>query len=134
MAALIADLWQSFRALPLWVQIWVALILVPVNAASLLFVTYPGGLWIAVLANGAMILNLPIMLRERGLSKTMALPHVAIWPFLVLLIVYQLYFGGPVAGFAAYLWILLVVDVISLAFDFKDTRDWWRGDRTPAGR
>ena len=33
---LIAEIWQSFRSLPGWVQIWVAFLLVPVNMASLL--------------------------------------------------------------------------------------------------
>ena len=29
------DVWISFRSLPVWVQFWVALILMPVNMASL---------------------------------------------------------------------------------------------------
>lgn len=131
---MVTDIWKSFRALPLWVQVWVALILVPVNAASAIFFTYPGGKWIAVLAIGAMLLNLPIMLKERGLSKAMALPHAVLWPPLVLLILYQLQFGGPVAVHAAYLWLLLAVDLISLAFDFRDARLWLRGDRAVAGK
>lgn len=28
--------WRSFRALPMWVQLWVGAVLVPVNAASFL--------------------------------------------------------------------------------------------------
>jgi hypothetical protein len=28
---------------------------------------------------------------------------------------------------------LLVVDLISLGFDFKDTRDWFRGEKSIAG-
>lgn len=131
---MITDIWNSFRALPLWVQVWVALILVPVNAASALFYIHPGGKWIAILAIGAMLLNLPIMLKERGLSKAMALPHVILWPPLVLLILYQLQFGGPVAAFERYLWLLLAVDLTSLAFDFRDARLWLRGDRAVAGK
>ena len=49
---MIAEIWQSFRRLPLWVQLWVAVILVPVNLASVIFINAPGGFWIAVLAVG----------------------------------------------------------------------------------
>jgi hypothetical protein len=35
---MIAEIWGSYRRLPLWVELWVAVILVPVNAASLAFV------------------------------------------------------------------------------------------------
>lgn len=34
---LFLDIWRSYRALSLWVQIWVNVILVPVNIASLAF-------------------------------------------------------------------------------------------------
>lgn len=61
------DIWQSYRSLPLWVQIWVFGILVPVNSAAIFFVFQPSGLWVALLAIGAMLPNIPIMLYERGL-------------------------------------------------------------------
>ena len=131
---MIADIWNSFRALPLRVQLWVALILVPVNAASLGFLAHPGGGWIALLAVGAMLLNLPIMLRERGLSKAMAWPHLLLWPPLLLLVLYRLQFGAPTPGFARYLWLLLAVDLVSLLLDFRDARHWLRGERQVAGR
>jgi hypothetical protein len=35
------NLWQSFRRLPLWVQLWMAVILLPANLASLLLLHYP---------------------------------------------------------------------------------------------
>ncbi|WP_228408756.1 hypothetical protein [Profundibacter amoris] len=67
-------------------QIWVALILVPVNMASLLFLNEPKGMLIAALAVGGMMPNIAIMLAERGLSKMMALPHLLIWiPLLLIL-------------------------------------------------
>jgi len=129
---MILEIWKSFRAMPLWVQVWVAFILVPVNMASLYFFNEPYGLWIAFLANIAMMLNLPVMLYDRGFSKLMAFPHLIPWTILVC----WLLFARPEAtgAYDTYLWVLLVVDVISLAFDYPDAVKWWRGDRRPAGK
>ena len=130
--ALIVDIWRSFRALPAWVQVWVALILVPVNAASLLFLGQPGALWVAILAVGAMLANLPIMLAERGFSKRMALPHLPFWTVLVIWLAVAR--PGATGAYAVYLWLLLAVDLISLGFDYPDAWKWWKGDRKVAGR
>lgn len=122
------EIWQSFRRLPLWVQIWVALILIPVNLIP--FVLFlqgaPGWGLIAVLSVGGMALNLPIMLMERGVSRTMALPHVVLWTPLVLLLIGRLEEGGALVA------LILLVDVVSLAFDYVDAVKWWRGDRAVA--
>ena len=126
---MILDIWQSYRRLPLWVQLWVALILVPVNAASLVFWGAPMGAWLAVMAIGAMLLNGVIMLFERGFSKMMALPHVLIWTPLVLLTLWLLAKGDLAAGYARYLMFLLAVDLFSLALDYADTVKWLRGER-----
>ncbi len=129
---MILAIWRSFRALPTWVQFWVAVILVPVNMIAAIFYTAPGGLLIAVLAIGAMALNGVIMLIERGFSKAMALPHVLIWTPMVVLIVWKLQSGAVDGIYAQYLWLLLVVDLVSLGLDFKDTRDWFRGNKSVA--
>lgn len=130
---LILEIWRSFRALPLWVQIWVALILVPVNIASLWFFYETMGALIAVLAVGGMLPNLLIMAFDRGLSKAMALPHLAVWVPLVAFLIWIVqspYAEGP---YLTYLWLLLVVDGVSLAFDIPDAWKWLRGDRAIAG-
>lgn len=127
---MISAIYGSFRALPLWVQIWVFVLLVPVNMASLMFLGQPIGILIAVLANGAMMLNGVIMLYERGFSKAMALPHVVIWVPLVVLIGVMLASGRvDQPSFVLYLKLLLVIDLISLGFDFKDAWDWKKGAR-----
>jgi len=127
---MIIDIWHSFRRLPGWVQIWVALILVPVNLAPLLFLGAPYAVWVAVLSVGGMMPNLPIMLDERGLSKRTALPHLLIWvPLLVLLGWVLANVDGVTGGYRTLLLLLLVVDLISLGFDFPDALKWWRGDR-----
>ncbi len=128
---LIHDIWSSFRRMPGWVQIWVALILVPVNMAALVFIGAPGGLAVALLAVGGMVPNLFIMMRERGLSKAMALPHLVIWTPLIGVILVTLVGDGP-SAFHRFLWLLLAVDVLSLGFDFPDALKWARGDRKVA--
>lgn len=129
---LILDIWRSFRALPLWVQIWVALILVPVNLASYFFVHEAMGVLIAALAICGMLPNLVIMGFERGVSKAMALPHIAIWGPLVIFLIWIVqspYAQGP---YLTYLWLLLLVDGLSLGFDISDAWKWLRGNRTVA--
>ena len=115
---LVLDIWRSFRALPLWVQIWVALILVPVNMAAIFFVNETGGPLIAALAIGGMMPNLVIMIAERGVSKAMALPHLLIWTPLVVSVIQNT--GTATGGFQTYLWLLLATDLLSLAFDYPD--------------
>lgn len=125
------DIWRSYRSLPLWVQIWVFGILVPVNSAAIFFVFQPSGQWVALLAIGAMLPNIPIMLYERGLSKMMALPHLIPWSLLVVWLLTSMPQGSP--AYTTYLWILLLVNTISLAFDFPDAVKWLKGDRSIAG-
>lgn len=124
------DIWNSFRRIPGWVQIWVALILVPANLLPLLFLDQPLVGWVAALSVGGVLPNMAIMLGERGLSKRMALPHVVIWPPLVALIGWLL-LAGPVLspGYQRMLMLVLLVDLISLAFDFVDANKWRKGDR-----
>lgn len=130
--SLFSDIWRSFRSLPGWVQIWVALVLVPVNMASLAFLDEPTGVWVAVLANGAMLANLPVMLNERGFSKLMAVPHLLPWTLLLVLIAFIQ--PSPADPWGIYLWILFAVDLLSLAFDYPDAVKWFRGDRSIARR
>ena len=41
--------------------------------------------------------------------------------------------GNVYGGFATYLIVLIAVGLISLAFDFSDTKKWLGGDRRVAG-
>lgn len=130
---MILEIWQSFRRLPIWVQIWVAGILVPVNLASLLFLSEVQGVLVAVLAVGGMAPNLIIMARDHGFSRAMALPHLLIWTPLVILLISLLSSGEELPDtYRAFLILLLLVDLVSLAFDCLDALKWWRGDRGAA--
>ncbi|CUH77478.1 hypothetical protein TRM7557_01393 [Tritonibacter multivorans] len=125
------DIWRSFRAMPLWVQIWVAFVLAPANIAALAFLDQPGAPLVGLLAIGGMIPNLPIIFYERGFSKLMALPHILIWTPLCVVILSQLS-GGTSGAYATFLMALLVIDLMSLGFDYPDFVKWLRGDRAIA--
>lgn len=129
---MIMEIYKSFRALPGWVQIWVMFLLMPINMASIFFINEPMGLWIAVLAIGAMMLNMPVMLCDRGFSKLMALPHIIPWTLLVAILVFR----RPEASgtYDIYLWVLLVAELISLGFDYPDAISWINGKRDVSGR
>lgn len=128
---IIVDIWASLRAMPGWVQVWVFVVLVPVNMASLFFIGEPMGIWVAFLANIAMILNMPVMVHDRGFSKMMGIPHLIPWTILVGILI----FNRPEATglYDPYLWVLLGTNVISLLFDYPDAVKWLRGDRAVAG-
>ena len=126
---MIGDIWASYRSLPGWVQIWVAFILVPVNMASLVVVGEPGGWWIAGLAIGGMAPNAVLIFVERGFSKAMSISHVILWVPLVVILGLRID-----EGLTPLLWAILIVDVISLGFDFKDSWQWWNGDRAVTGK
>ena len=124
------DIFNSLRALPIWVQIWVFIILVPVQVASLFFLNESLGVWVAILAILGMVPNIFIILYERGFSKLMSIPHLLPWTGLVLLIIFARPEGS--AGYETYLWVLLAVTSTSLIFDYIDALKWWKGDRSVA--
>lgn len=135
MKSVLLDIWRSFRSLPLWVQLWVGLILVPVNMASLFFWNSPSGPFIAVLAVGGMIPNLFLMFLERGFSKAMAFSHLIFWlPLLYILCFLFVMINLATIdafgiSFMKYAVVLFTVDVISICFDIIDCWAWFRGDR-----
>jgi len=116
--------------MPTWVQIWVMFLLVPINIASLFFLGEPFGKLVVFFANFGLIMNIPIMLRDRGFSKMMAIPHLFPWTNLVLFLL----FARPDAtgAYDVYLWVLLATNSFSLLFDYPDAFKWWRGDRAVA--
>ncbi len=129
---MILEIFQSFRRLPTWVQLWMVVVLVPVNLASLAFLGSWQGAVIAALAVGGMVPNIFIMMRERGLSNAMTLPHLVLWIPLVVLLVIWLSNGTLHGELATFALLLLLIDGISLWFDIIDAVAWWRGDRAIA--
>ena len=133
MKQLITDVWTSLRALPLWVQLWVFAILVPVNMVSIFFWGEVGGWIVIFLAIGGMFPNAVLIILERGFSKAMALSHVLMWSPLLMIIALFL-MNDPIVdgGYRSYLWVLFGVNLFSLGFDIIDSIKWFRGDRAVA--
>jgi len=124
------EIWNSFRAIPAWVQCWMVLVLMPINVASLFFLNEPMGLLIAILANLGMLLNIPVMIYDRGVSKLMSIPHLLPWSALVVVI---LFFRPDATGiYEVFLWGILIINLISLTFDYVDAWKWIKGDRAIA--
>lgn len=129
--------WRSFMSLPLWVQIWVAVILFPANMASLLFLDTWAGVAAAWAFAFVCLTNFPIMFIERGLGRLMAIPHLFAWIPLQVLLVLRL--QGDVGGLPvdareqAFIVALLLINGISLVFDVLDTARWLRGERDIPG-
>ncbi len=130
MTSRIYDVWDSFLALPRWVQLWLVLVLVPVNLCSLLLLDTPtgkaGALAFAVVA----LSNLPIMLAERGMSRLMAVPHLVAWIPLLAWLAFRLGAAPELQGAERMLaWALLLVNGVSLVFDAFDSWRWLHGER-----
>lgn len=128
---IVVDLYTSFRAMPTWIQGWMLLLLMPINIVSLFFLNEPMGMTVAFLANIGMLLNLPVMLYDRGFSKLMSIPHLLPWTALVALILFQRPEGS--STYDVYLTALMVINSISLFFDYPDAIKWLKGDRAVAG-
>ncbi|MXQ07750.1 hypothetical protein GQ651_07815 [Alphaproteobacteria bacterium GH1-50] len=120
----IEAIWTSFCALPLWVRVWIAVVLVPVNLATVTLIGQPNGGLIAALAVAGLAPNLVLLLVQRGFSRAMAFSHLVFWtPLLVVL--------WPLLG-ALFPTVLFAVNAVSLAFDLRDAALWVRGDRAVA--
>jgi len=120
------------------VQAWVGLILVPANAVPFVLLETWTGRIAAVAALAVVATNLPIIWIERGMSRLMSVPHLVIWGPLqfVLLLRWAEQIGPVPLGPAErrLVWLLLVVNGVSLAFDALDSWRWIRGERDVPGR
>ena len=129
------EVWQSFRRLPVWVQLWVAVWLMPVNLVGLAFIgaeMAPQAVLVTSLAILGMLFNIPIMLYWRGLSKAMSLPHLVFWIPLTFVLIGLLGSQALSGSYLTYVWVLFLTNSLSLVFDIKDSVDWVRGDRAVA--
>ncbi|MEM6611409.1 MAG: hypothetical protein AAF652_03990 [Cyanobacteria bacterium P01_C01_bin.72] len=116
----LARIWRSFFNLPTWVQIWMMLILGPVNLATLTFLDQPAGTLIAALALSGMIITVGIVLAVGKFSKLAAAGHILPWTPLMWILIFARPEGSPI--YQIFLTTLLVINAISLAFDFNDLR------------
>jgi hypothetical protein len=100
--------------------------------ASLFFISEPLGGLVAFLGITGMALNIPVIIHDRGFSKLMSIPHLIPWTSLVGLILFARPDNTGVYDY--YLTALLVINAISLLFDYPDSVKWLKGDINVAGR
>jgi len=123
------SLWLSFRRLPLWVQLWMAAVLLPANLLSLFLLQYPGSRMVAIAAVLVLGSNMLLMYGCAGFTRLMALPHLLVWgPLQVMLPIY-LMASTPTAVEVMYVCLVLAVNGISLCFDALDSWHWLQGER-----
>ena len=133
MLAWIVRILKSYFALPLWVIIWISVFLIPVNFAGFWFLGTEIGFWVATLGAGAIFLNFVPVLINGGMSKVLAIPHLVFWVPLEIILI-RLVMSGNLQGGEFWLAVtVLIINGISLGFDFYDTREWWRGNRSVVG-
>jgi hypothetical protein len=101
--------------------------------AGFWFLDTASGRWIAVLGATGILLNLPLVWLNGGLSKVLCITHIVFWTPLVLVLGYRLV-TVPLTGSEFHLVVAaLAVNGISLLFDYYDFFDWRRGNRAVAG-
>ena len=124
----LTDVCISFLKMPLWVKIWVFLILIPVNFVSLLFLDNPNAGLIAFLATIGILLNIIPLWIYRGFTDAMAIPHVLFWVPLCIILVFHLfiYDATMLSAYRNFLLVLLFTNLISLVFDIQDVIKWFR--------
>lgn len=128
------SIWRSLRSMPLWVQIWVVGILVPVNAAAFFLLGTATGVATAWAAVFVVATNMPIMYWYGGMNRAMSIPHLIAWgPLQVWLVLRLIDADAPVGIELLYIWLLLLVNGVSLVFDLIDSWRWLKGERETPG-
>ncbi|MEM7256462.1 MAG: hypothetical protein AAF404_03635 [Pseudomonadota bacterium] len=117
-----ARVMASYNGLPTWVKLWMNFILGPVNLATLAFLKEPGAVLIAVLAIGGVAMVVLLVFITGGFNKVVAAGHILPWVPLVLMIAFTNLGGSEL--YQTFLKVLMVINTISLAFDFNDLRLW----------
>ncbi|MGD9583509.1 MAG: hypothetical protein AB7V26_07545 [Lysobacterales bacterium] len=134
MQSRLLDCHHSFHALPLWVRLWVAGILIPVNVLPFFLLHTETGRWAALAALLVVATNMPIMLIERGMSRLMSVPHLIAWIPLLVWLLLRINTEPPLAGWERALALALIaINGLSLVFDLIDTLRWLRGERAVPG-
>jgi len=122
------SIWRSYCALPLWVQLWVWVLVAP-NVAAFAFLDTEIGVWTAIAIAFIGVINLPTIYVQRGFSRLLSFPQF-VWAPLIVFIAVRLSSveamdsGEQWLGFA-----VLIVNLISLVFDVLDFGRWLHSKR-----
>lgn len=120
---------RSFMRLPLWVRLWLVSILLPVNAAAFFMKDTPTGHRAARAAVFVAAVNGPMILAQRGWGKVLAVPHLVVWPPLLLFAARRMSEPYVSRREKIYAFIVLAVNGVSLVFDIVDAWRWAKGER-----
>lgn len=120
---------RSFMRLPLWVRLWLALVLLPANAAAFFMKDTPTGHRASRAAMFVAAVNGSIILMQRGWGKALAVPHLFIWIPLLVFAARRLKEPDIPRRERVYAVVLLVVNGTSVVFDAVDAWRWARGER-----
>lgn len=127
-------LMRSFLGLPLWVQVWMT-VLIGTNLAAFWMLDTAVGFWTAVALVVMMAFNGPMMVIQAGMTRLLSIPHF-VWLPLAVYILYRLFGPEPIDRDSAefgYAVAVFAVNGISLAFDVYESYRWLRGDREVLG-
>ncbi|OGT55862.1 MAG: hypothetical protein A3E01_14860 [Gammaproteobacteria bacterium RIFCSPHIGHO2_12_FULL_63_22] len=123
----------SMLGLPAWVQAWMV-ILLATNMAAFAFLDTDVGFWTAGAFAVVAAFNLPMMVIQGGLTRLLSVPHF-VWLALVPYLFLSLFGSEPLPpGSTRHFAVaVLVVNSISLMFDFLEVYRWLKGQREVLG-
>ena len=126
------DQYRSYRAMPLWVQVWVAW-LVTINLVGGLDRSTPTGR--AVTKSNLVFLppNAVLVAAQRGYGSALSFSHLVAWPPLVARLVQRLREPDVPAGERRLAALVALTNSVSIAFDVVDAARWIAGERGVAG-
>ncbi|MEX3011871.1 hypothetical protein [Hoeflea sp. TYP-13] len=133
MIRLFARILTSLLAIPVWVLIWMFVFLIPANLSGFFMLDTVSGKWIAVLGGGALVINTVLVLLNAGFSRVLAIPHLIFWLPLELVLIGRYFAADMGEGETRLTLVVLIINGISLGFDFVDTRRWFKGERDVIG-
>lgn len=127
------DQYRSYRALPGWVQVWVAW-LVTINLVAGLDRSTPTGR--AVARSNALFLppNVALVVGQRGYGSALSFSHLLAWPPLIVRLVQRLREPDIEPGERRLASLVALTNSVSIAFDLVDAARWVGGERGVAGR
>ena len=119
---------QGMLRMPIQVQLWVVA-LVGANIVAPLFFLQHLEAQLTLVAGLLGLALMSILTGRFGFSRIVGLGHIAWLPLIVFLIssVGETTASSP---FGLWIWSVIILDSISLAFDFVDAARFYRGDRT----
>ena len=127
------DQYRSYRALPGWVQVWVAW-LVAINLVAGADRSTPTGRAVAR-ANAVFLLpNVAVIAFQRGWGSALSFSHLVAWPPLVVRLVRRLREPDIDPAERRLAALVAVTNAISLAFDVVDAARFLAGERGVAGQ